>query len=53
VVNPGDVVAADGLCLEADELQCDEATMTGESSLVSKNPLSNPFMLFVFFFFFF
>jgi hypothetical protein len=29
VVNPGDVVAADGLCLEADELQYDKATMTG------------------------
>jgi Ca2+-transporting ATPase len=52
MVNPGDVIPADGLCLEADELQCDEATMTGESSLVSKNPISNPFMLFVPYFFY-
>ncbi|KAA6380940.1 MAG: putative Plasma membrane calcium-transporting ATPase 3, partial [Streblomastix strix] len=41
----GDVIAADGLCIESNNIQCDEAPMTGESDLIRKSPEKMPFML--------
>lgn len=38
LIESGDRVAADGLLLEARELQVDEAALTGESLPVNKNP---------------
>ncbi|KAK2944167.1 ion-transporting P-type ATPase [Blattamonas nauphoetae] len=44
-VTTGDVLPADGLCLEANNINCDEAAMTGESDLIKKSPETHPFML--------
>ncbi|KAK2944226.1 ion-transporting P-type ATPase [Blattamonas nauphoetae] len=44
-ITTGDVLPADGLCIESNNISCDEAAMTGESELIKKNPESRPFCL--------
>ncbi|UXI20155.1 hypothetical protein NH340_JMT06098 [Sarcoptes scabiei] len=36
IINYGDIIPADGILLECNELKIDESTMTGESDLVTK-----------------
>lgn len=53
LLKQGDMVPADCLVIESDELQADESNQTGESDYVKKGPLgstdllnpSNPFLL--------
>ncbi|KAK2948872.1 ion-transporting P-type ATPase [Blattamonas nauphoetae] len=45
MIQTGDVLPADGLCIEASNLACDEAPMTGESDLMKKDPEVKPFLL--------
>ncbi|KAA6398486.1 MAG: putative P-type ATPase [Streblomastix strix] len=44
-VQTGDVLPADGLVTESNNISCDEAPMTGESHLIRKTYNQNPFML--------
>jgi Ca2+-transporting ATPase len=44
-VQTGDVLPADGLCIESHNISCDESPMTGESDLIRKGPDKNPFLL--------
>ncbi|KAK2962314.1 ion-transporting P-type ATPase [Blattamonas nauphoetae] len=45
LISTGDVLPADGLCIESNNISCDEAAMTGESDLIKKNPETRPFCL--------
>lgn len=45
MINTGDVIPADGICLESNNISCDESAMTGESQLIRKTPDKHPFML--------
>ncbi|KAH7825098.1 P-type ATPase (P-ATPase) Superfamily Protein [Monocercomonoides exilis] len=45
IINTGDAIPADGLCIESHNISCDEAAMTGESDLIRKSPEKHPFML--------
>jgi Ca2+-transporting ATPase len=44
-VSTGDILPVDGIILESNDIQCDEAPMTGESDLIKKSLDRNPFML--------
>ncbi|KAH7823435.1 P-type ATPase (P-ATPase) Superfamily Protein [Monocercomonoides exilis] len=44
-VSTGDVLPVDGLCIESNNISCDEAPMTGESDLIRKTPDKHPFLL--------
>ena len=41
----GDLLPADGLLLEAQQIKCDEAALTGEPILISKDIEEKPFLL--------
>jgi len=41
----GDLLPADGLVIQSNDLKVDESSLTGESDLVSKNIHKNPFLL--------
>ncbi|KAH7819773.1 P-type ATPase (P-ATPase) Superfamily Protein [Monocercomonoides exilis] len=45
VVQTGEILPADGLCIESSDIQCNEAPMTGESDLIKKDPTNCPFLL--------
>eukprot|EP01113_Clastostelium_recurvatum_P039552 TRINITY_DN604_c0_g2_i2.p1 TRINITY_DN604_c0_g2~~TRINITY_DN604_c0_g2_i2.p1 ORF type:complete len:1017 (-),score=417.27 TRINITY_DN604_c0_g2_i2:124-3174(-) len=45
VIETGDILAADGILLEADNMKCDESAMTGESDMIKKTPEKAPFLL--------
>ena len=45
VISTGDVLPADGLCIESHNIQSDESPMTGEPDLIRKAPDNNPFLL--------
>jgi P-type Ca2+ transporter type 2C len=38
IIEPGDVIPADGILLTGDNIMCDESSATGESDLVRKTP---------------
>jgi Ca2+-transporting ATPase len=38
IIDPGDVIPADGILLTGDNVMCDESSATGESELVHKTP---------------
>ena len=42
VLDTGDKVVADGLCIESYGLVLDEASLTGESEPLAKNPTEDP-----------
>ncbi|KAA6400096.1 MAG: putative Calcium-transporting ATPase 4, plasma membrane-type [Streblomastix strix] len=44
-IQTGEILPADGLCIESNNIQCDESSMTGESDLIKKSPEKMPFML--------
>ncbi|QDZ17676.1 calcium-translocating P-type ATPase [Chloropicon primus] len=44
-LSTGDQIPADGLVLSSQALEVDESSMTGESDLVKKDKLKNPFLL--------
>ncbi|KAA6357311.1 MAG: putative calcium-translocating P-type ATPase, PMCA-type, partial [Streblomastix strix] len=44
-VQTGDILPADGICIESYNVSCDESSMTGESDLIKKSPEQTPFML--------
>lgn len=44
-VKYGDVVPADGLVIQSNDLKIDESSLTGESDLISKSVHKNPFLL--------
>ncbi|KAK2958516.1 ion-transporting P-type ATPase [Blattamonas nauphoetae] len=44
-ITTGDILPADGLCIESNDISCDEAAMTGESDLIKKSPETRPFCL--------
>jgi Ca2+-transporting ATPase len=44
-VQTGELLPCDGLVSESHGIECDESAMTGESLLIKKEPISNPFML--------
>jgi len=41
----GDLLPADGLVIQSNDLKIDESSLTGESDLISKNIHKNPFLL--------
>ncbi|UJR37748.1 hypothetical protein I4U23_030442 [Adineta vaga] len=41
----GDLLPADGLVIQSNDLKVDESSLTGESDLISKNLHKNPFLL--------
>ncbi len=41
----GDLLAADGLLIESQQMKCDEAALTGEPVLIAKDPVEKPFVL--------
>ena len=41
----GDLLPADGLAIQSNDLKVDESSLTGESDLISKNIQKNPFLL--------
>lgn len=41
----GDLLPADGLVIQSNDLKVDESSLTGESDLISKNIQKNPFLL--------
>jgi Ca2+-transporting ATPase len=45
LLDPGDVLPADGLLLESHGLVCDESGATGESDQVKKDPAKDPFFI--------
>jgi len=45
LLEPGDIVSADGVFLEGHNLKCDESNATGESDAVKKGPGQDPFLL--------
>ncbi|KAA6394342.1 MAG: putative Calcium-transporting ATPase, partial [Streblomastix strix] len=44
-IQTGDILPADGICIESNNISCDESEMTGESKLIKKSPEQTPFML--------
>ncbi|KAA6394931.1 MAG: putative Calcium-transporting ATPase 3, plasma membrane-type [Streblomastix strix] len=44
-IQTGDILPADGICIESNNISCDESSMTGESDLIKKSPEQMPFML--------
>ncbi|KAJ3235889.1 hypothetical protein HDU77_000197, partial [Chytriomyces hyalinus] len=45
LLEPGDVVAADGVFISGMGLKCDESSATGESDTIKKGPSHDPFIL--------
>lgn len=45
VIDTGDAVPADGVCIESFDIRIDESVMTGETDKVKKDPVTAPFML--------
>ncbi|KAA6357788.1 MAG: putative calcium-transporting ATPase 10, plasma membrane-type [Streblomastix strix] len=43
-IQTGDILPADGICIESNNISCDESAMTGESELIKKSPEKMPFM---------
>lgn len=41
----GDLIPADGILIQSNDLKIDESSITGESDHVTKNPDSDPFLL--------
>ena len=41
----GDIIPADGLVIQGNDLKTDESSLTGESDLIKKNVHRNPFLL--------
>ncbi|OQR89507.1 P-type ATPase (P-ATPase) Superfamily, partial [Thraustotheca clavata] len=44
-VEMGDIIPADGIVFDANDLKLDESTMTGEIALLKKNTTNDPFLL--------
>jgi len=44
-VKYGDLIPADGVVLQSNDLKMDEASLTGETDLVKKGPDMDPFLL--------
>uniref|UniRef100_A0A0R3RZZ7 Calcium-transporting ATPase n=1 Tax=Elaeophora elaphi TaxID=1147741 RepID=A0A0R3RZZ7_9BILA len=44
-VKYGDLLPADGLLIQSNDLKVDESSLTGESDLIKKNPTSDPVLL--------
>jgi Ca2+-transporting ATPase len=44
-VQTGELLPCDGLMIEVNGVECDEAAMTGESCHIVKNTTTDPFML--------
>jgi Ca2+-transporting ATPase len=44
-LEPGDVISADGVLVEASNLKADESAATGESDTIKKNFIKDPFIL--------
>jgi magnesium-transporting ATPase (P-type) len=44
-VQTGELLPCDGVVLESNGIECDESAMTGESLLVKKDPVKNPYLL--------
>lgn len=44
-LEPGDIVAADGLFIDGHQLKCDESAATGESDEILKSQTMDPFIL--------
>lgn len=45
VIKYGDLLPADGLVIQANDLKIDESSLTGESDLIVKSVQKNPFLL--------
>lgn len=44
-VIPGDLLPADGILLQSNDLKVDESSLTGESDLIRKDPDHDPVLL--------
>ena len=42
---PGDLLPADGVIIQSNDLKVDESSLTGESDLVKKGETTNPILL--------
>ncbi|KAJ3216021.1 Calcium-transporting ATPase 10, plasma membrane-type, partial [Clydaea vesicula] len=45
LIDTGDILPADGIYISGSHLKCDESSLTGESNVVAKDEVKDPFLL--------
>jgi len=45
LLEPGDIICADGILIEYQNIRCDESSATGESDTIKKSLTEDPFII--------